>query len=152
MRRKKAIGIALVVVSLATIAGVATATMGSGVTIEPVGAGTISRQFKITQGNDYGVVIARYTIAPGGTTGWHSHPGKAVVAIQSGELTLYRDVDGTCKTKTVGPGEGFVEVPRVVHMARNEGTTPLVFGAVLFRIPASGVTRIDQPDPGVCSV
>jgi quercetin dioxygenase-like cupin family protein len=152
MRRKQAIGIALVVVSLATMAGVATATLGSGVTIEPVGVGKIGRQFKITQGNDFGVVIARYTIAPGGTTGWHSHPGKAVVAIQSGELTLYRNVDGTCKTKTVGPGEGFIEIPSVVHMARNEGSAPLVFGAVLFRIPASGVTRIDQPDPGVCSV
>jgi quercetin dioxygenase-like cupin family protein len=152
MRRKQAIGIALVVVSLATMAGVATATLGSGVTIEPVGVGKIGRQFKITQGNDFGVVIARYTIAPGGTTGWHSHPGKAVVAIQSGELTLYRNVDGTCKTKTVGAGEGFIEIPSVVHMARNEGSAPLVFGAVLFRIPASGVTRIDQPDPGVCSV
>jgi quercetin dioxygenase-like cupin family protein len=150
MRRKKAIGIALVAVSLVTMAGVAMATLSSGVTVEPIGVGTIGRQFKIAQGNDYGVVIARYTIAPGGTTGWHSHPGKAVVAIQSGELTLYRDVDGRCKTKTVGPGEGFVEIPSVTHMARNEGSTPLVFGAVLFRIPASGVTRIDQPDPGVC--
>jgi quercetin dioxygenase-like cupin family protein len=152
MRRRKVLGIALVAVSLVTIAGVATATLGSGVTIEPIGAATISRQFKITQGNDYGVVIARYTIAAGGTTGWHSHPGKAVVAIQSGELTLYRNVDGKCQTKTVGPGEGFVEIPSVVHMARNEGSTPLVFGAVLFRIPASGVTRIDHPDPGVCRV
>jgi quercetin dioxygenase-like cupin family protein len=150
MRRKNVIGIALVVVSLATMAGVAMATLGSGVTVEPIGVGTIDRQFRIAQGNDFGVVIARYTIAPGGTTGWHSHPGKAVVAIQSGELTLYRDVDGTCRTKTVGPGEGFVEIPSVVHMARNEGSAPLVFGAVLFRIPASGVTRIDQPDPGVC--
>jgi quercetin dioxygenase-like cupin family protein len=152
MRRKKVIGIALVVVSLATMAGVAMATLGSGVTVEPIGVGTISREFKIVQGNDYGVNIARYTIAPGGTTGWHSHPGRAVVAIQSGELTLYRDVDGTCRTKTVGPGEGFIEIPSVVHMARNEGSVPLVFGAVLFRIPESGVTRIDQPDPGVCPV
>ena len=128
------------------------ATLGSGVTVEPIGVGTINRQFKIVQGNDFGVVIARYTIAPGGTTGWHSHPGKVVVAIQSGELTLYRDVDGTCRTKTVGPGEGFVAIPSVVHVARNEGSEPVVFGAVLFRIPASAVTRIDHPDPGVCPV
>jgi quercetin dioxygenase-like cupin family protein len=130
--------------------GVAAATLSSGVTVEPIGVATIARDFKVTQQDGKGVVIARFTIEPGGTTGWHRHPGKAVVAIQSGELTLRRAVRGECRTFTYGPGEGFVEIPSIVHIARNEGDTPLVFGAVLFRIPPSGVTRIDEPVPDAC--
>lgn len=150
-RKRRFAGVGLIVLSLATMAGVALATPGSGVTVEPVAAATVARDFTIRQGDDLGVVIARFTIAPGGTTGWHSHPGKALVAIQSGEMTLYRNRGGECVTRTYGPGEGFVEIPSIVHMARNEGDVPLVFGATLFRV-AGGVTRIDQPDPGVCPV
>jgi quercetin dioxygenase-like cupin family protein len=150
MRRQKAVGTALIVVSLLALAGVAAATLSAGVTVTPIGVATVARDFKVTQDDGKGVVIARFTIEPGGTTGWHSHPGKAVVAIQSGELTLTRAVRGECRTMTYGPGEGFVEIPSVVHMAQNEGDTPLEFGAVLFRIPPSGVTRIDQSQPGVC--
>jgi quercetin dioxygenase-like cupin family protein len=153
MRRRRNIGIALIALALTSMVGAAAlATTSVGVTVEPIGVGTIARDFRIAQDDGLGVVIARFTIAPGGTTGWHSHPGKAVVAIQSGELTLYRNVRGECRMRSVGPGEGFVEIPSVVHMARNEGSTPLVFGAVLFGIPESGVTRIDRPDPGVCDV
>lgn len=150
MRHRKHVGLALIALSLATMVGVAAATLSSGVTVEPVGVGTIEEDFKITQGDELGVVIARFTIAPGGTTGWHTHPGKAVVAIHSGELTLYRAVNGKCQRRTYGPGDGFVEIPTVTHMARNRGSVPLVLGAALFRIPSSGVTRIDQPNPGVC--
>jgi quercetin dioxygenase-like cupin family protein len=152
MRRRRAAGVALIALSLATMVGVAVATPGSGVTVEPVAAARVARDFRILQGDGLGVVIARFTIDPGGTTGWHTHPGQALVAVQSGELTLYRSVDGECRRRTFGPGEGFVEIPPIVHIAKNEGDVPLVFGATLFRIPASGVTRIDQPDPGVCSV
>jgi quercetin dioxygenase-like cupin family protein len=152
MRRRRVAGIALIALSLASMVGaVAVATPLIDVTVEPVAAATVARDFRINQGDGLGVVIARFTIAPGGTTGWHTHPGQALVAVQSGELTLYRSVDGECRRRTFGPGEGFVEIPTVVHMAQNEGDVPLVFGATLFRIPASGVARIDQPDPGVCS-
>jgi quercetin dioxygenase-like cupin family protein len=150
MRRQKTIGIALVAVSLTIFVGVAAATLSSGVTVEPIGVATIGRDFKVTQDAGDGVVIARFTIEPGGTTGWHTHPGKAIVAIQSGELTLNRAIKGECRRRTYGPGEGFVEIAPVVHRARNLGDTPLVFGAVLFRIPPSGVTRIDQPRPEAC--
>jgi quercetin dioxygenase-like cupin family protein len=150
MRRQRTIGLVLVALSLATMVGIAAATLPSGVTVDPIASGTLNRNLKIRQDAGLNVVIARFTIDPGGTTGWHTHPGKAVVAISSGELTLNRVINGECRTRTYGPGNGFFEVATVVHKASNKGDTPLVFGAALFRIPASGVTRIDQPNPGVC--
>lgn len=150
MRRKKTVGIALVTASLVAFVGVAAATLSSGFTVEPIGVATIERDFKVTQEAGDGVFIGRATIEPGGTTGWHTHPGKAVVAVQSGELTLRRAIGDECRTRTYGPGEGFVEIAPVVHLARNDGDTPLVFGFALFRIPPSGVGRIDQAKPDVC--
>jgi quercetin dioxygenase-like cupin family protein len=153
MGLRRTAGLALIALSLTTLVGAAAvATPLVDVTAEPVAAARVARDFRILQGDGLGVLIARFTIAPGGTTGWHTHPGQALVAVQSGELTLYRSVDGECRRRTFGPGEGFVEIRSIVHMAQNEGDVPLVFGATLFRIPASGVARIDQPDPGVCSV
>ena len=87
-------------------------------------------------------------IAPGGTTGWHSHPGKTLVLVSAGKFTLYRDRDGACRTRTYDAGQGFVEPPTSVHKGVNEGDVPVELTAVFFRVPADGTTpRIRQPLP-----
>jgi quercetin dioxygenase-like cupin family protein len=151
MQRRKALGIALIAMSLATmVVGVAMGTPGSGVTVTPLASGRIDNAIRIRQGEGQSTVVARFAIAPGGTTGWHSHPGKTLVLVTAGEFTLYRDRDGDCRTRTYEAGQGFVEPPTSVHKGVNEGDVPVELTAVFFRIPADGTTRIDKPDPGVC--
>jgi quercetin dioxygenase-like cupin family protein len=150
MRKQKVIGISLIAMSLVMAVGVAVATPGSGVTAVPLASAKIQDQVKIRQGAGQSTVIANFTVTPDGTTGWHSHPGKTLVLVTAGEFTLYRDRDGKCRTRTYGPGEGFVEPPSSVHVGVNEGDTDVELVAVFFRIGYDGVTRIDQPDPGVC--
>ena len=82
-------------------------------------------------------------IAPGGDTGWHSHPGIVFVLVQSGTLTMYHD-DLTSAVYTAG--SGFVESPGDVHDAVNEGATDLEL-AVLFLVPKGAPPRIDEPAP-----
>jgi quercetin dioxygenase-like cupin family protein len=148
--RRRSLGIALVVVSVVVMAGTALGTAGSGVTAVVIGSGRIPHPVGIRQAAGQSTVIAEFTVEPGGTTGWHSHPGKTVVVVAEGEFTLYRDKDGECRTRTYGPGDGFVEKRTSVHMGVNEGSTPDVLGVAFFRVPADGTTRIDRPDPGVC--
>ncbi|MCA1686328.1 MAG: cupin domain-containing protein [Planctomycetia bacterium] len=82
-------------------------------------------------------------IAPGGDTGWHSHPGIIFGLVQSGTLTFYHD-DGT---RSVFPaGTGFVESPGDVHNSVNEGTADLEM-AVFFLVPKGAPPRIDEPAP-----
>jgi len=82
-------------------------------------------------------------IAPGGDTGWHSHPGIVFVLVQAGTLTMYHDDF----TTTVYPaGAGFVESPGDVHDAVNEGATDLEL-AVLLLVPKGAPQRIDEPAP-----
>jgi quercetin dioxygenase-like cupin family protein len=65
-------------------------------------------------------VIQHIVIAPGGTTGWHSHPGPAVAMIAAGELTLYSSEDPTCTPRTYSAGEAFIDQGQGhVHLARN---------------------------------
>jgi len=51
--------------------------------------------------------IAR-THANGFDSGWHTHPGLAIVQVQEGSLQI---TQGGCTAKTVGPGETYIEVP-----------------------------------------
>jgi quercetin dioxygenase-like cupin family protein len=91
------------------------------------------------------------TIAPGGQTGWHTHPGPTFVAVAQGEGTLYHAMAG-CPSVKYGVGAGFMQPPTEVHNMRNEGTTPLVLWAFYTLPPgtANAAIRIDQPKPAEC--
>lgn len=97
-------------------------------------------------------VMQQIVIGPGGQTGWHSHPGPAVVLIKAGELTLYSSDDPTCTGRTYAAGQAFVDSGQGhVHIARNlsqtQNTELLV---TYFDVPAAGPFRIDAADPGNC--
>ena len=97
------------------------------------------------------------TIAPGGSTGWHSHPGPAVVIVKSGSFTLYDGDDRKCRgtTYSVDPaspvGKVFIDEGRGhVHIGRNEGSTNTELYVTYLDVPAGALPRIDVPDPGNC--
>ena len=66
-------------------------------------------------------VAARVEVAPGGASGWHTHPGDEVSVVNEGEVVLM--VAGQAPRKVVA-GEGFVIPAAVAHNAKNEGSTP----------------------------
>ncbi len=97
-------------------------------------------------------VIQQVIIAPGGSTGWHSHPGPVVVLIKSGQMSFYDSEDPTCTVRTYSAGEAFIDSGQGhVHIARNEGSVNLELWATYFDVPAGGAFRIDAPNPGNCS-
>jgi quercetin dioxygenase-like cupin family protein len=97
-------------------------------------------------------VVQQIIIAPGGQTGWHSHPGPVVVLIKSGAVTLYSEHDPNCAGRTYTAGQSFVDSGQGhVHIARNESTTQtLELWAIYFDVPPGGAFRIDAPAPGGC--
>jgi mannose-6-phosphate isomerase-like protein (cupin superfamily) len=91
------------------------------------------------------------TIAPGGKTGWHTHPGPTFVAVAQGEGTLYHAMSGCPGTK-YATGAGFMQPPTEVHNMRNEDSTPLVLHA-FYALPSgtsNAAIRVDQPQPAEC--
>jgi quercetin dioxygenase-like cupin family protein len=95
--------------------------------------------------------VLQNTIVPGGTFGWHSHPGPSLVIVKSGTATFYLGDDPTCTPHLVPAGSGFVDGGADLHVIRNEGNVDLVT-VVVSLVPAGATRRIDQanPYPGVC--
>ena len=93
--------------------------------------------------------VLQNTIAPGGTFGWHSHPGPSLVIVKSGTATFYLAADPTCTPHVVPAGSGFVDQGHDVHVVRNEGSVDLVT-VVVSLVPAGFDRRIDEPSPGNC--
>jgi quercetin dioxygenase-like cupin family protein len=94
--------------------------------------------------------VIHNTLAPGGTTGWHSHPGPSLIFVVFGEVTNYMGDDSNCTPHVYTAGQGFVDAGGSdVHMLRNNGSVPAETVAVQF-LQAGAVRRIDEPDPGNC--
>ena len=69
------------------------------------------------------VVVRRHSYAPGGYTGWHSHPGPVLITVTKGELTFYDNAGGDCEKVVLRAGQtfqpGYVDSGRG-HFVRNE--------------------------------
>jgi len=90
------------------------------------------------------VYVVHNKLAPGGHTGWHSHPGPSIITVKAGTASEYHgDEDGP---HVHAAGTSFLEPADTVHIMRNEGTTDLELVAVQF-LPAGAVRRIDAPTP-----
>ena len=93
-------------------------------------------------------VMQQIIFAPGGHSGWHRHPGPAVILIKSGGLTFYQEEDGKCVSRTYSAGEALVDPGQGhVHLARNTSIGDTEVWVTYFDVPAGGAPRIDVPAP-----
>jgi len=167
MKSRWVLALLLGVVGVAVYAGTVLATPPSGVTTSVIGVGRFTDidattktdinsgaatnfwQARINTKGASDLHVLQNTIAPGGTFGWHSHPGPSLVIVKSGTATFYMGDDPTCTPHVVPAGSGFVDNGHDVHVVRNEGDVDLVT-VVASLVPAGFTRRIDQPSPGNC--
>lgn len=137
----------LAVALAAVTAAVAVAAPASAT--PPTGAQVVTLSQNTVDGVEY--VVTRVTVAPGGGTGWHYHPGEVFGYISEGTLTHYDDgcvVDAVYDAGApVKEGVG----PDTVHNGRNEGSTPLVMVAVYVN-PVGMPKSVEVPAPVNCPV
>jgi quercetin dioxygenase-like cupin family protein len=152
--RRTLLGLGLAgVVTAATLAVTVApswATPPSGLTNIPLARGTDTSHGTIPLRFGTDVAMAQITVDPGGSSGWHSHPGGAIIIVKEGSLTVYSPVADQCRTTTYSAGQAFIERPGEVDDVLNTGTVPYVLFVTFPRVPAGGSARIDQPDPGTC--
>jgi quercetin dioxygenase-like cupin family protein len=102
-----------------------------------------------TENTNADVAVAEVTIGPGGSTGWHHHPGVTLVSVASGTVTEYHE---DCDKTVLKAGDGFSEGTDKTHVVQNEGNAEAVL-YVTFIVPsgtsAEGL-RIDDPQPENC--
>src|ERR1700735_4678789 len=58
---------------------------------------------------------------PGGSTGWHTHPGHSLIIVTEGTVTEYGSDDPQCRPHSYSQGMGFVDHGGDhIHLIRNE--------------------------------
>ena len=142
------IGVAGLFAAVNTVPGDATPT--SGLKSVVLGRGTDQSDGNLVFQGGTDVVVTQITVDPSGSSGWHSHPGGAMIIIKSGDLTVNRSIGRQCQSTRYTAGQAFIERPGEVDDVVNTGTVPYVLIVTFPRVPQGGSTRIDQPDPGTC--
>ena len=82
------------------------------------------------------------TIAPGGYTGWHTHPGVLLTTVVSGSIEWY---DGQCRKHVYNAGDSLTESD-ALHYARNVGADNARL-MINFIIAKDQPRKIDQAAP-----
>jgi NaMN:DMB phosphoribosyltransferase len=125
------------------LAGLITAASVAAIAIAAV-----TSQQVITDTTNMHLRVVR-SVADGFDTGWHVHPGLAVVQVQEGSIQIY---ENGCTPKTVGAGDTFIEVPykpvRAIGTGHVAWTTTFVLnGPDPFQIPLSRYSPGANPCP-----
>jgi quercetin dioxygenase-like cupin family protein len=134
----------------ATAAALAGGGAGAPITSKILAGGTIAQPYTIHTTRAGGAVIASAKVAPGGDFGWHSHRAFVAVLVTGGTLTLYDSADQSCTPQRISAGQGFVEQPNHVHLARNEGTKPVTLYVTYLGLPAHVKPDVPAKSPGNC--
>jgi quercetin dioxygenase-like cupin family protein len=145
MSVRKTLALAILGVVAAVAAGAALATPPFNFTAKQYARGTFEGHFRINL-RDSDAAIVKVTQGVGGHSGWHAHPGPAIVIVKSGQVTIQQAED--CSSRTYTAGQVAIEPSGHVHIARNSGPRTLKLWITFLNVPVGAPTRIDAPDPG----
>ena len=115
----------------------------------PLAVGTMqATTINATKGS---MILDSIKIAPGGNFGWHTHGAPVAVVVTSGTLTVFDPSVNNCAPFKVSKGSSFVEPANHVHLARNDGKTPVTLYALFLGIPKSAGATVPAAEPSGCN-
>ena len=150
MKSRWALAVVLGITGVVLSSGAVHATLPSGLTQLGLARGTNVSHGTIPLQVGTDVVMATITVEPGGSSGWHSHPGGAIIVVKTGEITVYESIGNHCEIETYGAGDAFIERPGEVDQVINHGAVPYVLYVTFPDVPPGGSPRTDVPNPGTC--
>ena len=151
MKGKWISAVLLALLGVAVVGGAALATPPSGLTNIPLARGTDTSDGTIPLQFGADVAMAQISVNPGGSSGWHSHPGGAIVIVKQGTLTVYRSIGSQCQVTTYSAGQAFIERSGELDQVINTGSVPYILFVTFPRVPPGTSARTDEADPGTCS-
>jgi len=135
--------------ALATTA-VALAAGGPQITEKVLGAASVAHPYSVQVKHKADVVVAKATVPPGASFGWHSHRASVVAIVTSGTLSLYDSADPSCTAQRISAGHGFTEEAGHVHLARNEGRKSVVVLVTYLGLKHGVNPDVPAASPGNC--
>jgi hypothetical protein len=151
-RRFTIIAVVVVVAAVAITAALATPPRGliatlfaRGTLTTPVRADADGIVLRTDHTTDH--AVQEIVQVPGGSSGWHRHPGVVLFTVKSGTVATY---DSHCRRETLTAGQSDWQSGTEVDLVRNETAHDAVL-YVTYIIPTGAPLRIDTPNPG-CAV
>ena len=95
------------------------------------------------------VVQQHAASAPGGFSGWHSHPTPVIITVKAGTATWYSEESATCTPVVYPAGSAFIEPAGVVHFVANTGSSNLEL-LDTYIVPKGMATRQEAQSPPQC--
>ena len=92
MKSRWVLAVVLGLAGVALSGGAVSATSPSDLTQVPLARGTNVSHGTIPLHVGTDVAMAQITVDPGGSSGWHSHTGGAIIVVKQGSLTVYSPV------------------------------------------------------------
>jgi quercetin dioxygenase-like cupin family protein len=156
--RKKWVAVFVGVAVVGTFAAVALATTPVSFTSLPVVTANLdnsvqlnSDRVKFQTKDPTFVRVAKITIAEGGNSGWHHHPGMVIVAVLSGTVKF---TNSDCSSTTHAAGTAFVEGGDDPGLAESVGGEAVVYATFIapqtpvpVPPPLNSSYRINDPAP-----
>ena len=147
------------VAATAVLAGARGPAGPSGVHITPLAHGTIGSKVRADRGGieirtkgPRDMLVTSITVDPGGSFGWHTHPGPVLVAVSKGTLAVYEPHGSHCPRSTVTAGQAFVEDGGDIHLTRNEGSDPVERNAIFLARTGTKEFLAPMAQPKGCHV
>ncbi|MBW3575394.1 MAG: hypothetical protein KY450_11070 [Actinobacteria bacterium] len=142
---------------LASLTGLAGATQPGawGLKVESDRKVALQDSIHINMRRGTEVTTTRISVAPGGHTTWHHHPGPHVVSVTAGKVKVF---ETDCTVRGGGAfeaGQGFFDPgsarPRHIHTLHNPGTEVAHVVITDFREPGEALTvPADREPTSVC--
>ena len=161
MRNRILLALSASLLPVAGLGGMVLATPAGGVTSTTIAGGNLDELNLNLKTGDWtidlrtkgqtDVSVVENRVAPGGTFGWHSHPGPSLIVVKAGTITFFRADDPTCSPDVYETGDALVDPGNAVHVGRNLGTVDVVVIVTRF-VPDGAATRIDEPAPATCGL
>lgn len=149
---------AVAIVAVTSLGGLATWTGLAGANAQPGPSGlaveshekvAVQDRIHINMRRGTELTTTHISVAPGGHTAWHHHPGPHVVAVTTGQVTVY-ETDCTVRG-SFNAGQGFFDPgslrPRHIHTLHNPGKEVAEVVITDFREPGRALTVTAEPQP-----
>jgi len=136
--------------SFAVLAGgSASASPAIDLTLETTAEGAFKAPTTVHTNSATDVVIQKMIIQPGGSTGWHWHPGVVVLTVQKGTITRVTKVKGSpgCTVETFPEGTSFIKQGTNVLNGYNRGSEPIELWLTYIQ-PKNTPLRYEVANPG----
>jgi quercetin dioxygenase-like cupin family protein len=119
--------------------------LAKGTLAKPAEMEALGIQFSTERSTDF--YIQQVDIAPGGSSGWHEHPGLVLVAVGTGAVIVHVG----CKSgQQYSAGQTFIEPPLTPMLVENASSTAPAQNFAAAVVPAGTAARIELPGPPGC--